>query len=342
MAIPLIEQCLMHCNTSEIIITFFSPSGFNQASKGIYASRCMYLPLDLKSKVRDFYNSYQPEHAIFIRYDLWYSLIREGLKIDTKFYLINARFSDNHFVFKWFGRPYRTLLKEFSRVFTSDRKSTTLLSQYQLDAEFTGDTRFDRVESIYQKSKGLNAEIINFKGDRKLLIVGSSWEPEELLISKILKQNLPKLAILIAPHDLSRTEEISKKFKASKPQIFTHQKYNTEDKLLILDTMGMLSSIYQYADIAIIGGGYSGELHNIIEPLVQGAYPCFGSVITKFPEAQQACENNAAFAIEDEEVFLKRLKDLVTHEELLSSQQKNCRSYALKHLGATTRIFDHL
>ncbi len=342
MAIPLIEQCLNQCSYDEILITFFSPSGCNQAAKGEYASRCMYLPLDLRSKVKDFYREFQPEKAIFIRYDFWYSLIYEGLRIDTEFYLVNARFSENHFLFKWYGKSYRKLIERFTQIFTSDQKSQTLLSRHRINSEFSGDTRFDRVESIYKKSVGLHQEIADFKGDRKLLIVGSSWEPEESLTLKLLQKQYSNLAIIIAPHDLSRTDEILDTYSAYKPEIFTKKQFGTEDKLLILNTMGILSSIYQYADIAIIGGGYSGKLHNIIEPLVQGAYPCFGPRIEKFPEAIQACENEAAYAINDEIDFLKRIDTLVTNPPELEAQNELCRNYATKHLGATHIIFSHL
>lgn len=337
MALPLLDKLAPNGNLEDILITIFSPSGYTQALKGKYASRVMYLPLDTATNVSQFYHDYAPQKGIFIRYDFWFHFINEGQKRGVEFYLVNGRFRPNHFVFAWHGKPYLQLLMRFKGIFTSDTKSAILLTDNGVAAAYLGDTRFDRVDAIAQTATGYE-DIEQFKGNRKLLMVGSSWEAEELLTTQLLERKLDNLAIIIAPHDLKRANEIAHKLHEFSPKKYTEGVFNASDQVLILDTMGMLSSMYQYADFALIGGGFSGALHNILEPAVWGCYLSFGPKISKFPEAQEFVDQGFAMVIISDETWVKQLSHLLSSPKECAHLKQKATDYCASQLGSTARI----
>jgi len=277
------------------------------------------------------------QKAIFIRYDFWFHFINEGQKRGVEFYLVNGRFRPNHFVFAWHGKPYLQLLKRFKGIFTSDTKSAILLKDNGVAAAYLGDTRFDRVDAIAQTAKRY-VDIEQFKGNRKLLMVGSSWEAEELLTAQLLARKLDNLAIVIAPHDLKRANEIAHKLHEFSPKKYTEGVFNASDQVLILDTMGMLSSMYQYADFALIGGGFSGALHNILEPAIWGCYLSFGPKISKFPEAQEFVDQGFAMVINSDETWVKQLSHLLSNPKECAYLKQKATDYCASQLGSTARI----
>ena len=341
MALPIIQELLIHHKKEEILITIFSPSGYSQAIKGEYADRVMYLPLDRLGHVRQFYKDYAPQRAIFIRYDFWYNFIAEGHKCGTSFYLVNGRFTDNHFIFKWFGKPYFNLVQQFKGIFTSDQNSTKVLESHGIRAQFTGDTRFDRVNSIAQNAQRYE-EIEAFINGRKVIILGSSWQEEEQLIAHLLKNKPENLAIIIAPHDLKRCDAIAQQLAEYYPRKYTDGNFSVHDNLLILDTMGMLSSMYQYADFSLIGGGYSGALHNILEPAVWGSCISFGPSVEKFPEAAQFIEAGFARAIDNQEEWSDEILRLIANEDELASLKNMAKQFAKANIGAASRVISHI
>lgn len=342
MALPLIEKLLETHQKEDILITIFSPSGYSEAAKGDYADRLLYLPIDTLGRVKQFYKEYAPQKALFIRYDFWYNFICEGQKQGTEFYLVNGRFQDNHFFFKWYGKPYLSLLKKFQGIFTSDEKSSKLLTAKGIkDAIYTGDIRYDRVTAITQSAKSF--EVISaYKGNRNLLILGSSWEEEEGLVKRLLKVAPQNLAVIIAPHDLSRTDKILELFRDFKPKRYTENKFSATDQLLILDTMGMLSSVYQYADLALIGGGFSGALHNILEPAVWGCHLSFGPYVSKFPEAHEFVEAGFAYSIVNESKWIDIMQDLCSDKSKLESSKAKAKMFTAANIGATSRIISSI
>lgn len=339
MAIPLIEKVLETTSLDKILVTFFSPSGLCQAAEGTYASRIMYLPLDSMSLVRQFYDSFEPKVAFLVRYDLWYNLLYHGLENDVNFYLINGRFKKDHFVFSWYGKPYLNLLSKFSKIFVSDKNSQTNLTSSNLtNIEFTGDTRFDRVAQIASRAKEYKA-LKDFKGERKLLLLGSSWDAEEKVLLEFLQEENQDLCFVIAPHDLSRVATIQSVFNEFKPKLYTASEITSDDKILILDTMGMLSSMYRYADFALIGGGFSGALHNIVEPAVWGCHISFGPKIEKFPEAHDFIQAGFAHKINNVQTWISTLKNLTTDDALLATVKENASLYVNEQTGATNYIW---
>lgn len=338
MALPVIAELLKTHQQEDLLITLFSPSGYTQAVKGEYADRVMYLPLDTLSSVKQFYKTYAPQKAIFIRYDFWYNFMFEGQKRGTTFYLVNGRFQESHFFFKWYGKPYVALLKKFEGIFTSDEKSSKLLKAHGLqNVSYTGDTRYDRVAAIAQSAKTFE-KIGEFKGNRNLLILGSSWREEEELVNKLLKVAPQNLAVLIAPHDLSRSDEIVELLQDFKPKKYTDNSFSAGDQVLILDTMGMLSSMYQYADFALVGGGFSGALHNILEPAVWGCHLSYGPNSYKFPEAQYFVEAGFAYSIANDKEWIDLLQALCADDNTLETSKAKAKMFTAANIGATSRI----
>ena len=340
MAIPLIHELLKSHSLNDILITFFSPSGYEQVKNGPYASRMMYLPIDTPKNVKEFYNNYNPNKAIFIRYDFWHNFIRFGMKEGTQFYLVNGRFQPNHFIFKLIGKNYLNIIRDFKYLFTSDKASYELLKKFNENTLFVGDTRYDRVADISKTDKEY-PDIHHFKGGRKLLIVGSSWEKEEAFTKKLLDTN-PDLAVIIAPHDIQRTEQILEVFKSHSPRRYTHADFDEKTSVIVLDTIGMLSSLYSYADFSLIGGGFHGALHNIIEPAVWGNHISFGSKIQKFPEAHDAIEYGFGFAITHEDLWIEMINDLIqNHQKLLEVKEKS-KKFVANQQQATRKIAKHI
>jgi len=341
MAIPLIDQLLKGHSLDDIIITFFSPSGYTQAAKGPYAKSIMYLPLDRLKFAQQFLNNYAPQKAIFIRYDFWYNFIYEGQKRGVQFYLVNGRFQRDHFIFNWVGKPHMRLLKGFEQVFTSDTTSNSLLDNYAINSTHTGDTRYDRVADISKEAIQYK-EIESFKGERRLLVLGSSWEQEEELVAYLQTHNLENLAILIAPHDLKRSVIIMEKFEKYSPKRYSDSSFSNKDQILILDTIGMLSAMYRYADFALIGGGFKGALHNILEPAVWGCHLSFGPKIGKFPEAGDFIDAGFAMKVTDRENWVEEVTILLHNTALLENVKTKARSFTASQVGATKIILDNI
>jgi 3-deoxy-D-manno-octulosonic-acid transferase len=341
MAIPIINELLKSYSLDDILITFFSPSGYTQAIKGPLSGSIMYLPLDNLALVKQFYNNYTPQKAIFIRYDFWLNFIHEGQKRGIEFYLINGRFQGNHFVLTTLGKPYLKLIQNFKKVYTSDVASAEILNLHTIAAEFSGDTRYDRVAEIVNSAPEY-LDIADFIGSRKLLIVGSSWEEEEELIHQLLQHKPQNLAIVIAPHDIKRSDKIVARLKSYSTKKYTEGDFSSLDDVLVINTIGMLSGVYRYADMALIGGGFSGALHNILEPAVWGCYLFFGPQTRKFPEAQDFLKEGLAYKIESAEKWTNRVLELLRSEETLTTKKSKAKAYCKSMMGSTSRIIHNI
>jgi len=342
MALPLVEKILETHKLNELLITFFSPSGYKQATKGPYSEVISYLPFDTRKNVLNFYSDYSPKNAVFIRYDFWYNFIRIGLKRNVQFYVINGRFSTNHFILKWIGLPYKKLLHRFRAIFLSDKASMDVLMQNGFqNVLFTGDTRYDRVSAIAKNTTSLET-IAQFRGNRTLLVVGSSWEAEEQLVLELAKQNIEEFAIIIAPHDIKRSDEIVAKFRGFSVAKYSEIDLKNTSNILLIDNIGMLSRIYRYADVALIGGGFSGKLHNILEPAVWGCPVFFGPIFTKFPEATDFIEAGFGFKISDAESFVKQLDFLLNNTNKLAEVKAKSKQFTKEQIGASGLIYDQI
>ncbi|BAV94430.1 3-deoxy-D-manno-octulosonic acid transferase [Ichthyobacterium seriolicida] len=299
---PLIE--LFKKGNNKILLSFFSPSGYDVVHKSYSkADYICYLPLDTIKNVNTFLEIANPEAVIFIKYEFWFCFINtlHSRKIPT--FIVSAIFNRNQMFFKWYGNFMREGIKKFTHFFVQDEGSKKLLESIGIDSvTVSGDTRFDRVIEIARKSSHIG-EIEKFKGEKILLIAGSTSKPCEKLLTHIINNDNCNMKFIIAPHEITKRniQELKNNIK-SKYVLFSE--INRQDislyDVLILDNVGMLSAVYKYGDISYIGGGLEKrELHNIMEPAAFGLPIIIGKNYHNFLEAVKMVEENAAFPIEN-------------------------------------------
>lgn len=333
---PLIEAIKSSHSNYRILLTFFSPSGYEAFKNWPGADFICYLPLDTKKNAGDFLDIVQPAHTIFIKYEFWVNFLFALKKRNIPTYLVSAVFKPHHPFFKWYGGLFRRSLQSFTKLFIQDTESARLLNQIGIrNYEITGDTRFDRVLEIKKGNTG-NAVIENFKAGNKIIMAGSTWPgDDEMVLAAFKKLSDGKVKLIIAPHEVDEKsiEGLVKKLK----QLDLNYGLYTENvgeglQVLVINTIGLLSKSYVYADCAYVGGGFNGGLHNILEPAVFQIPVCFyGDKYKKFNEAVQLLDlgsaNKVNGAEELETVFRKQLFDddfrLETFKQLAAYFEKN-------------------
>jgi 3-deoxy-D-manno-octulosonic-acid transferase len=329
---PVMEQLKKNPGTS-IVITFFSPSGYNQKRDFPLADVVIYLPLDTPSNACKLIQYLQPDAAIFVKYEIWYFHLKTLFEHKIPVYLISASFREKQFLFSVTGRWLFRLLPKYRMIFLQDKKSYELLQKKDLENIIvSGDTRYDRVrENALNVTE--NEILLKFKGDKKLLILGSSWPEEEKILLHYLETTPANIfRIVIAPHDISTNhiDEINSKFKKYHPTRYTDKTGAQDSPILILNTIGHLASAYKYADIAFIGGAFGKGLHNILEPLAFGAPVIFGPYYSKYPEAYKAIQHTVGMSIKDQNEFVKALDTFSRHDNA-----SNCIEFIKQQAGAT-------
>jgi 3-deoxy-D-manno-octulosonic-acid transferase len=308
-AVPIMEA--LKSNGFQISISFFSPSGYEYLSKKNHGWEAVnYFPLDTKKNANTILKFGDFQAIFFVKYELWYHILNQAKHKNIPCYLISATFRENHRYFKWYGGFFRKMLTKLDQIFVQNKESQDLLLTIQINSLLSGDTRFDRVLESHKWIKEL-PEIKKWKGGKKLLILGSSWKEEELILSQSLS-NLEEYQILIAPHniELNHLKQIKELFPGA---VFYSENtsLNTNETVLILDTIGHLSSVYQYGDFALIGGAFrSSGLHNILEALAFDCKVLFGPNHQNFWEAQAAIDFGCATQITDNTDLYKALKSL--------------------------------
>ncbi|MCY7408994.1 MAG: 3-deoxy-D-manno-octulosonic acid transferase, partial [Chitinophagales bacterium] len=336
---PVMEAYRKNFPQHKIVLTFFSPSGFELRKNYCGADYIFYLPLDTKANAKKFISLIQPQLAVFVKYEFWKNHLLELQKQKVKTILISAVFRSNQIFFKWYGKEFLKLLKIFECIFLQDENSLQLLKNYGIEnASVAGDTRYDRVWQIAQAPKEIQF-IKNFKANKKLFVAGSTWNDDEKIILQLVASTNDDWKFVIVPHEID-TEHL-KLLKNSSPNSITSSASNTTDeiadhKILIVDEVGLLSSIYQYADIAFIGGGFGKGIHNTLEAAVFGIPVLFGPNYKKFNEAKALIENGGGKAVKDFEE-LKTAFAFYQLQENISSGKKNY-DWVLENCGATEKI----
>ena len=286
--LPVLEKLKEKYPNHKVLITFFSPSGYENVVKKNKEDILCYLPFDKKSTISEFVKAVNPEIFFTVKYDFWYHLLDELKKQNAKIYVISALFYDTQVYFKPQGKWFVTELKKnVDWIFHQTEKSFSLAQKVGLNkGSVSGDTRFDRVKQIKNRDNFVEF-IAEFKGNEKLIVFGSSWEAEEKLAQNI-SQKLENFKIIIAPHDLKRVQNLKQIF----PKAILYSELPASNfqlptsNILIIDCIGLLSKLYSYADIAIVGGGFHDKgLHNILEAATFGIPVIFGNKYKKNPEA---------------------------------------------------------
>ena len=338
---PIIEEIRRSHPEYKILLTFFSPSGYEVRKGYEGADYIFYLPIDTRRNVRRLLDIAHPEVVIFVKYEFWLNLLTELRRRTIRTFVVSSIFRRNSIFFRFYGGLWREALETFEVLFVQNEESKELLSEIGFDnATVAGDTRFDRVAEIARAAKKIDL-IDRFRGEKRLFIAGSTWGPDEEILIPLMNEN-PTLKFLIAPHEMDegRIEHLIKSCRGGAVRYTqVDEKSDLEGaQLLILDTVGILSSAYGYATWSYIGGGFGVGIHNTLEAATFGLPIAFGPNYTKFKEACDLKHIGAAASVTSYEELAAWFKPLKEDEEQLAQASRAARDYTRCHQGATKLI----
>jgi 3-deoxy-D-manno-octulosonic-acid transferase len=325
----------------QILVTFFSPSGMEHYHKRKHnADYVVYLPIDTPKNAKRFLNHFLPKKVFFIKYEFWLNYLFEAKKRNIPTYSVSCILRPSQIYFKWYGGYFRKGLKCFTSYFVQNQETKTLLEQIGIQqVKLSGDTRFDKVienKKLVEKDEKIEL----FLTGQKAIILGSSWPVEENLFHSFYQKISKKSKVIIAPHDISEGHLASIE-KLFGNQLIRYSQINEscDKNILLIDCIGKLANAYSYGKIAFIGGGFTGKLHNTLEPVVFGLPVIFGPKHKKFPEAQQFIEAGIGFSIENENDFSSAMKYL---EDNLIDIHRKCEREIDTSKGAAEKIVNEL
>lgn len=347
---PMMEQIKSHYPQYKILLTFFSPSGYEVRKNYSGADVICYLPFDTPSRVKRFLNLSNPVAAIFIKYEFWGNYLKELKKRKIPTFTISTIFRPDQAFFKWYGEPYRKFLQYITCMFLQDVESHKLLaSKGLLNSMVFGDTRFDRVQDIYNAAKELplvDSFVHDEKGNKQLtLVVGSSWPQDEQFLLPYFNEH-KNLKMIIAPHEIHEEHLLAIEQGLNRPFKRLSAIHTAEDlvgvECLIVDCIGLLSSIYRYGDFAYVGGGFGAGIHNTLEAAVYGIPVLFGPKYGKFKEAVELVIYQGAFSVNNGEEFAERMQRLLSDEPFRKAVCSASGFYVSSRVGATERILPEI
>jgi 3-deoxy-D-manno-octulosonic-acid transferase len=342
---PVIERIKSEMPEVKIFLTFFSPSGYTVRKSYSQCDWVDYIPLDTKRNARKFLNLVKPAMVLFIKYEFWYHHLLEIKKRDIPAFLISANFRETQVFFKWYGSWYRKMLLAYRLIFVQNELSKSLLESIGYNKVcISGDTRFDRVKSIMLQSKEIKiAE--EFSRDHFVIVAGSTWEKDEDLLFTCLKNSNSDIKIIIAPHEISKLHLARIKNQWNNELVFYSEasaESVKEAKVLLIDNVGMLSSLYKYGVIAYIGGGFGKGIHNVLEAATYGMPVIFGPNYRKFQEAVQLVELKAAFPVTDSTELQSLLDHFNNDKKFLKQASSVAAFYVSDKTGATETVLRSL
>ena len=346
---PLIEKIKAEHPEYKILLTFFSPSGYEVRKNYGGADVVCYLPFDTPYRVKKFLDLSKPVMAIFIKYEFWDNYLSELKRRNIPVYIVSAIFRKEQLFFKWYGGMYRKVLSYFTHIFVQDDASRELLSKYSVtNVSVFGDTRFDRVQDVYKNSKQVpmvELFVNNNRSDNQLtMVAGSSWQQDEEVYLNYFNEH-PELKLIIAPHEIHKDHLMHIESMLKRPSIRLSEATEKDIKgksCLIVDSFGLLSSIYRYGDLAYIGGGFGAGIHNVLEAAVYGIPVIFGPKYQKFKEARDLLQVGGAFSITDEKTFESKMEELSTYRDLLEAAGAAAGDFVKSNIGATNRIISSI
>lgn len=338
---PLIEKLKQKDKTLKVLVTFFSPSGYENRKDDTLIDYCFYLPYDSPKNAREFISIIKPQKAFFIKYEFWFYYLQELSNQNIPTYLVSGVFRKEQLFFKSYGAIHKKMLSFFGHFFVQNARSEDLLKQLgYVNITLTGDTRIDRVYENSLKPAKLPL-IEKFSGNNKVIVTGSSWEHEEKIICDYIKSSDKEFKYIIAPHDISKTRINSIEKLLGESNYIKYSEANeeniTQHTILIIDNIGILANVYQYTDIAIIGGGFKGALHNVLEPASFGNVVMFGKKHSKFHEAEELLTANAAYEISYTDDLIAAVNHLLI-EGNLQKTQNAASDYIKNGVGASEAI----
>ena len=357
--LPVMEKIKEKFPNYKIVLTFFSPSGYEVRKNNIIADVTVYLPLDTKFNAQRFLKLVHPEMVFFIKYEYWPNYLNELKKANVKTYLISGIFRENQAFFKWYGGFYRNALKTFEFFFVQNESSKKLIQSIGFNnVKVSGDTRFDRVVAILERDNSLDfienftknssPEISGALGETKCttIVIGSSWPKDEELLTQFINQSADDVKFIIAPHNIKQEQISNLKSQITKKTILFSEKKNTDlsnFNVFIIDTIGILTKIYSYADIAYVGGGFGNPgVHNILEPATFGVPIVIGPNYSHFAEATALVKLEGCVSINNPKDLHEVFTELIYKEDIRHEKGHICETFVQMNKGATDVILKHI
>ena len=357
--LPVMEKIKEKFPNYKIVLTFFSPSGYEVRKNNTIADVTVYLPLDTKFNAQRFLKLVHPEMVFFIKYEYWPNYLNELKKANVKTYLISGIFRENQAFFKWYGGFYRNALKTFEFFFVQNESSKKLIQSIGFNnVKVSGDTRFDRVVAILERDNSLDfienftknssPEISGALGVTKCttIVIGSSWPKDEELLTQFINQSADDVKFIIAPHNIKQEQIASLKSQISKSTVLFSEKEgkNLGDyHVFIIDTIGILTKIYSYADIAYVGGGFGNPgVHNILEPATFGVPIVIGPNYSHFAEATALVKLEGCVSINNPKDLHEVFTELIYKEDIRYEKGHICETFVQMNKGATDVILKHI
>ena len=346
---PLMEKIRQEKPDYKILLTFFSPSGYEVRKNYSGADIICYLPFDHYWNAKKFLLLVKPVTAIFIKYEFWMNYLNLLHRLQIPTYIISAIFRPKQIFFRWYAYRYRKVLNNFKWFFVQDRQSLDLLKRFNYtNASITGDTRFDRVYEIAGQCKKLPLveKFLNQteNGKSPVFVAGSTWVNDEAILIPYINRH-PEIKLIIAPHEIDeqRIEALESCFTCKTVRYSQADESSVSDAgCLIIDCIGLLSSMYRFGNLAYIGGGFGKGIHNVLEAAVYGIPVLFGPNYHKFKEAKELIACRGAFAVNNEEELSSRMNDFLSYAELLQETGTCAKEYVTGNLGATQKIYERL
>jgi 3-deoxy-D-manno-octulosonic-acid transferase len=350
--LPVMEKIKVQFPNHKIVVTFFSPSGYEVRKNNTLADATVYLPLDTKSNAQKFLELVHPDLVFFIKYEFWPNYLKELKKLAIKTYLISGVFRENQAFFKWYGGFYRNALQTFDYFFVQNDSSKKLIQNIGFkNVKVSGDTRFDRVVSILEKNNSLDfveqfIDSSTTPGKTITIVIGSSWPKDESLIVNYINNAPEKIKFIIAPHNIHKSEIVNLQSLIKKKTILFSEKTNVDlsnFNVFIIDTIGILTKIYSYADIAYVGGGFGNPgVHNILEPATFGVPIVIGPNYSHFAEATALVHQKGCIAISNQNELNDTFNLLINNEDERHEKGHICSTFVQMNKGATAIILSHI
>ncbi len=341
--IPIIQKTKEKFPDIQILLTFFSPSGYNHHKKIKEVDYVFYMPLDTNKNISKFLDIVNPVYVVFIKYEFWYNTINQLYKRDIPIIYACSCFRKSQYFFKWYGKWFRNILRNVNHFFVQNKESKLLLENVGItNVTISGDTRFDRVYAIAKKDFE-DKKIENFIGDNKnVLIAGSTWTKDEVILKKLAQKHKNYLFI-IAPHEVDKENilRVKKLFNGNALLYseITEESVISNKQVLIIDCIGLLSRIYRYARITYVGGGFGKGIHNVLEPAAYSLPVIFGPNFEKFTEAITLVSEKGGFVIKNCKDFSKIIS-LMDDKEYYNKTIEICNNYINSNIGASKKIVD--
>ncbi len=341
---PIIEKLRISYPNYKIFLTFFSPSGYEVRKDYKFADYVYYLPIDTAKNAKRFIEIVNPRLVIFVKYEFWYNYIDELYRKKIPLIFVSVIFRPSQHFFKSWGRWYARQLNKITYLFVQNEESLKLLDSINIHhAEVSGDTRFDRVVQLPKEEVSFPI-IINFKGNSKILMAGSTWQPDEKVLLELLNNSKANFKIVVAPHLINKEHitEITKRFEKYNPILYSKASTANfaKSRVLIIDSIGMLSQLYRNAYIAYIGGGFGVGIHNLLEASTYGIPVLFGPNYERFREAVELRDNGGGFPISNAQECLDVFEILMYDNQAYKKSAVVAQNYVQKNAGATAMVVD--